>query len=282
MDLVAADLHGTRQLLEDLVGHQARVLGTLEVRQDHHELVAALARDGVHLAHARHEAARDVLQDEVAGVVAQRVVHDLEAVEVEEEHRHVALLAPRGHDRLVQAVLHEAAVGQARERIVVRHVVDGALGVQALGDVLHQRGEAGDVAGAVDDRRVVPLAVDGAAVARDVDERGLVAFAAFQQLAAHPLHVVAVGGRGEGGSDGLAEHLVGGEAEDRLGRGVPRHHVLAAVPFDHGERRALEMHAQLLRGEQLALLRLQPLDVLLDQGGVGLLEAGALALQLVG
>jgi hypothetical protein len=65
-------------------------------RAGDHELVAALARDGVDLAHAETQAARDVLQDEVAAVVAERVVHHLEAVEVEEEHRDVALLAPRG------------------------------------------------------------------------------------------------------------------------------------------------------------------------------------------
>jgi hypothetical protein len=259
-----------------------RVLGPLEVGEDDHELVAALARDGVHLAHARDQAPRDVLQDEVARVVAERVVHDLEAVEVQEQHRDVALLAARGHDRLVQAVLHEAPVGQPGERVVVRHVVDGALGVQALGDVLHQRGEAGDVALRVHERRVVPLAVDGAAVARHVHQRGLVALARFEELAAHRLHVLALGGRGEDRRDGLAEHLVGGEAEDRLGGRVPRRHVAAPVPLDHGERRALEMHAQLLRREELALLRLQPLGVLLDQRVVHLLQAAPLALELGG
>ena len=135
----------------------------------------------------------------------------------------VALLAPRGHDRLVEAVLHEAAVGQPGERVVVRHVVDRALGVQPLGDVLHQGGEAGHAAGGVHERRVVPLALDVAAAARHVRERGLVALARFEQLPAHRLAGPrAPRARRAAAASGLADRLVGGEAEDRLGGGVPR------------------------------------------------------------
>jgi hypothetical protein len=171
VDLVAADLHRPRHLAQDLVRHHARALRNVEVGKDDHEFVAAFARHRVDFAHAGDEPSRDILEDEVAGVVAEGVVHQLEAVEVEEEHGDVALLAARGHDRLRQAVLHEPAVGQPGERVVVRHVVDRALGIEALGDVLHQRGETDDLADRIDERRVVPLAVDRAGRLRGVRER---------------------------------------------------------------------------------------------------------------
>ena len=199
---------GRDELPDHLVGDDARVLGPLEVGQDHHELVAALARHGVHLAHARDQPPRHVLQDEVAGVVAERVVDHLEAVEVEEQHRHVALLAARGHDRLVEAVLHEAPVGQPGERVVVRHVVDGALGVEALGDVLHQGSEADQLPGAVRERRVVPLAMDRAPDARHVGRGGLVALGRLHQVAAHGLDRGALRIGGEQQRQRLAERLV--------------------------------------------------------------------------
>ena len=280
MDFLAADLHGPRELAQDLVGHDARALRPLEVRQDHHELVAALAGDGVHLAHAGAQAPRHVLQDVVAGVVAQRVVEELEAVEVEEEHRHVALLAARLHDRLVEAVLHEAPVGQPRERVVVRHVVDGALGVQALGHVLDEGGEAHDAPARVDERRVVPLALDRVPAAGHVLKAHLGAVAGLHELQPHRLHRVGGPGRHDELRRALADRIAPGEAEDRLGRGVPRGHAVVAVPLDHGERRALDVHAHLLRGDELALLRLQPPDHLLGQRVVGLLQALALDLEL--
>jgi hypothetical protein len=64
--------------------------------------------------------------------VAERVVDDLEAVQVEAEHGE----APAAPERFVQPLAEQRSVGQAGQRVVVRHVRDARLGAAALGDVL--------------------------------------------------------------------------------------------------------------------------------------------------
>ncbi len=56
-------------------------------RQEHAELVAAEAGDGVRVAQAGDEALADELQQHVAVIVPERVVHVLEAVEIEHHQR---------------------------------------------------------------------------------------------------------------------------------------------------------------------------------------------------
>ena len=108
---------------------------------DHHlELVAAHARHGVVVAQRGAQPARDLLQQLVADVVAQRIVDELEAVEVDEQHRHLLVEALRLRQRLGEAIHQHRAVGQAGERVVVRQVLDARLLRLALGDVLDHAG----------------------------------------------------------------------------------------------------------------------------------------------
>ena len=85
--------------------------------------------------------------------VAEPVVDDLEAVEVEEQHRGAALgvVALGAPDRLVEAVHEQHAVRQAGQRVVQRVVLQAALGLAAVGDV----GDAAD-----DARRAAVLVAD--------------------------------------------------------------------------------------------------------------------------
>ncbi len=80
--------------------------------------------------------------------VAERVVDDLEAVEVEEQHRGAALgvVALGAADRLVEAVDEQHAVGQAGERVVQRVVLQAPLGLAAVGDVGERADDAGRAA----------------------------------------------------------------------------------------------------------------------------------------
>ncbi len=151
--------------------------------------------------------------------------------------------------------------------------MDGALGVESLGHVVHERGESVHLAVGAQHRGVVPLAVDGAAAARRVGERGLVSVARIEELAAHRLGVLALVVGGEEQRHGLADRVGRGIAEDRLGRRVPLGDASLHVPLEHRERRALEVDAQLLRREELALLRLAPLAAFLAQRRVRFLQA---------
>jgi hypothetical protein len=117
----------------------------LEAVEEDDELVAALARDGVLQADALGEAPRHLPQQLVADVVAERVVDVLEVVEVDEEHRDLALGALRVGDGMREAVLQQRAVRQPREVVVVGQVLDPLLDHLAVGDVARVEHHAADV-----------------------------------------------------------------------------------------------------------------------------------------
>ena len=78
---------------------------------------------------------RDVLEHLVARGMAIAVVHILEAVQVEQQHRNVLAAALGLLHRQLQLVPEPGAVGQARERVVVRQVFQLPLLGLFFGDV---------------------------------------------------------------------------------------------------------------------------------------------------
>ena len=138
--LVAFEPVGLGQCRQDLLADPARLHRDLlrhraELLEHDHELVAAQARHGVDLAHAGHQAHRDLLQQHVALVVAQRVVERLEVVQVHAQQRTAGAVAHAAQQRLVQPVLQQLAVGQAGQAVVERQLLDLGLGLLALRDV---------------------------------------------------------------------------------------------------------------------------------------------------
>src|SRR5438477_141223 len=65
--LVAVDVVGTPQLGHDLARHPRGILRLVDLRQQHQELVAAVAADGVGGAHQVDQARGDLLEQLVAG-----------------------------------------------------------------------------------------------------------------------------------------------------------------------------------------------------------------------
>ena len=91
------------------------------------ELVAAQARnlgpgETLHLA---IEPLRDAREQPVPHVVPQRVVHFLEAIQVDQQQRAVRAVAVQGGEVVFQPLPDAQAIGKARERIVVRQVLHG-------------------------------------------------------------------------------------------------------------------------------------------------------------
>ena len=88
---------------EDSLGdlHSLAVVG--EVLADDEELVAAEAAHGVRGPDALRQALCDGGEDEVAGLVAELVVHQLEVVDVDEQHGHQALAAPHAGEGVGRA-----------------------------------------------------------------------------------------------------------------------------------------------------------------------------------
>ena len=82
--------------------------------EQHRELIAADARNGIGVADAALEQSRDLAQQVVAGDVAAGVVDRLEAVEIEIRHDVADAFAPRGLERRFEPALELGAVDEAR------------------------------------------------------------------------------------------------------------------------------------------------------------------------
>ena len=113
------------QAAGELGGHPA--VG--QPAQEHGELVAAEPRERVAAAHDALQARGDLLQQAVAGVVAERVVDLLEAVEVDEQQRGGLAAALGRGQRGLHAVVEQRAVGE-----VGQVVVQGLVAQPARGD----------------------------------------------------------------------------------------------------------------------------------------------------
>ena len=111
--------------------HPERVGLAGDAGQQDGELVAAEAGDDVARSQDAAQPLGHAAEEAIAGAVAERVVDDLEVVEVDEQHGD----APLGAQRAAQAREEELAVGQARERVVVGLPGELVLGEPALGDV---------------------------------------------------------------------------------------------------------------------------------------------------
>ena len=150
------------------LGHHAARLGR-DPLEDEDELVAAEAGDLVARPAERPEEARELDEDGVARRVPERVVDDLEVVQVEEDER-PGRPAAGSRDDALEALLDRAAVPQVRERVVQGEVADPLLGLPPLGDVLLHRDEVADRAVGPGDRRDrLLLDVDGPVLAAVVE-----------------------------------------------------------------------------------------------------------------
>jgi hypothetical protein len=86
------------------------------------ELVAAEARHGIMLAQLTPQAAGDLLEQQIAQRMAERVVDGFEIIEIDAQYGELPAVAARKHR--LQTLVQQHAIGQRGERIVMRHVGD--------------------------------------------------------------------------------------------------------------------------------------------------------------
>ena len=84
----------------------------------------------------------------VAGVVAQAVVDEFEIVEIDEHHRHPAVVSLGMQHGLRQTVFEQGAVGQPGQRVMVGHEMNAVFGQLAFDR------DAGDARGDIDEARL--------------------------------------------------------------------------------------------------------------------------------
>ena len=139
VELAPDDLQRIGQRAQHTLGDDRGLARVRDVLEQHGELVAADPRDRVAGPQRGVQAQRDRLQQLVAGLMAERVVDDLEMVEVDEQHRSAGIgpATTRASQRLLQPVEEEGAVRQACQRIVQGIVVKPRDRAAVIGRVAH-------------------------------------------------------------------------------------------------------------------------------------------------
>lgn len=135
-----------------LVSHFGQQGDELVAAQAAHCLQAAVAavthavehafQDLVGMAHAAAQAPADLDEEFVAGRVTQRVVDDLEAVQVDQQQADLVAAAAGALDGSLDAVDELAAVRQAGQGVEMGELADAVLGLAAVGHVLQDAGVA--------------------------------------------------------------------------------------------------------------------------------------------
>src|SRR5262249_20110586 len=113
-----------------------RMTPVADVFEEHHELIPAEAGDGVPRPQECFQPSGEGREQLIAYRMAQAVVDDLEAVDVEEKHGEgVATTAAGDADGPFQAVLEQGAAGEIRETVPEGIAAKLLLVLLPLGDV---------------------------------------------------------------------------------------------------------------------------------------------------
>jgi hypothetical protein len=139
----AAFLTVDRRRLDDGGQYLARdirnLIGVGDFAQQKHELVAADACDHIALADALLDATGNFDQQCISRYMAERVVDDLEAVEIDEQHGALPAVAAAVLDRAIDLLAEHDAVRQAGEVVVGRQEPGARFDPTLFGDVLESR-----------------------------------------------------------------------------------------------------------------------------------------------
>ena len=263
-ELALAEADRRTERLQHLARDDLRVLGLVDVGQQHGELVSAQAGERVAAAQGRRQARGDGAQQGVALGMAEGVVHQLEAVDIDEHHRQRPGAALRLGDREFEPVLEQHAVGQMGELVVVGLEGDDLLGALAFGDVARHAVQADDAAVVLlREHRdagqrhgdAVAFAARAAAIAAQpqFDAEALAGQAA--RLAEQGVDAVEVFGHHQGG-EGAAHQRAAVVAEQRLDARIEVGEAAGAVEREDEVGRALH---------QVAVQALRRLEALAHQ-----------------
>src|SRR5882724_1810983 len=140
---------GRKELLSDI----AKVLGIAELLDEHRKFISPDTGQSVRCAHAFEQMFRNLAKDIVTRTVPQRVIDDLEAIEVEKQHAHRASGSLCASQRSGQVIIEKQAIRQPGQIIMMCQVPDSIGGPAAL------NGDAGEVRANADQMGVQPVRV---------------------------------------------------------------------------------------------------------------------------
>jgi len=223
-DLVAVDLERAGNGLDNARAELVDGLAFDQSAKDHDELVATDPRDQVLLARAALETVCDAIEHFVSGSVAEHVVHWLETIQVDVEHRQLGLAALLCGQARLKVLAHARAVRQPGQRVMLGKVGNACLGAGLFGDVTGRAAVAGQLPAVPNrpcDQPANAFATVGRAVAaaqgmagggQPLLDGGVVGDQQVDQWATEPL---------SGRVPGDLLEAVGEVAELRLGIGLP-------------------------------------------------------------
>ncbi|MNL16618.1 hypothetical protein D3C87_1376700 [compost metagenome] len=132
-ELVALDLKGLAKGRHEITCQAHRLLGPRKPGPDDGERVAPDPGDVVGGAEGPQEALGDLADQQVAGAVAEGVVDDLEAIEIQQQQAGLVPGALGLGQDLAQPVLEEAAVRKAGQGVGARQALEGRAVLLAQG-----------------------------------------------------------------------------------------------------------------------------------------------------
>ncbi len=251
-DLLPLDQKTVGEDVQHLGGDGGGSLGVDNLLNQDHELIPPQPGHGVLFADDATQPLPRLQQQHVAQGVAQGVVDDFEAIQIEEHHRKPVPVAACVSDGVIEPVEEEGAVGQSGQGVVVGQIIEADFALFAGGDVGEHPHIVGDRSAVIahhgDDQ---PFGVDLPRFASMPDlplPRAL-----FQQLLVHCLIKGFVVVAGMEQCRGLPDGLLGGVAGD-VGEGVVDHDDPLIGVGNHDPLQAVLEHP----GGQLQLLFLGP------------------------
>ena len=143
--LMTAEFHGLAENGEQIGRDIFDVVGLGAFFQDDDELVAAEPRH--HVARTQHAKKRYHRPLRFAGVMTERIVDDLEPVEIDEQHRQPALVTTRGLDRTAQQGVEHLPVRKIGQAVMRSEVFDPFIGLVLCVGPVEILKRIGDVVG---------------------------------------------------------------------------------------------------------------------------------------
>jgi hypothetical protein len=141
-DFTVIDDERKTQAFDGPLRQDVHIGGARQVGEQDEVFVAAQPRHRVAFTQQPAQALAPLGEEAVAHGVAEAVVHHLEAVQVDVQHRHLAAGAPRRRQCLLDAVADDVSIGQAGQAVVGSQVLDARLVLLALGGFLEKHRDA--------------------------------------------------------------------------------------------------------------------------------------------
>src|SRR5690625_3732863 len=126
----AVQFDGTAQARKQLAGARGQRIDVVDPGDGQHELITTEPAGKLLAARAFQHALSYLGQDHVAGRMTERVVDDLEAVQVDEQHRHLRVSTLGMLQHLGDLLAESGAVAQSRQRVEAR--IGGRLAVPVM------------------------------------------------------------------------------------------------------------------------------------------------------